>query len=171
MEGLELWDKLKTPPPEALSEIKGGRHKGMTDISPQWRYEIMTKTFGPCGIGWAYTIEKLWTSPGADCQVFAFAQVSVKYKDGDNWSSPVQGVGGAMLVAKETKGPYCDDDAFKKAVTDATGTALKILGVAADVYAGLYDSKHLNTTNDQGQQQNNQQQPNNNQQQPVQGAW
>lgn len=173
MKGLELWDKLKTPPPEALKEIKAGRLKGKSDISPQWRYKIMTETFGPCGTGWNFSIEKLWTEQGSHGQVFAFAQVHIIFKDGDNWSDPIPGVGGAMLVENEKKGPHCDDDAFKKAVTDATGTALKMIGVAADVYAGLCDSKHRDTPQDQsqGQQQDyNQQQPNNNVNQ-EQGAW
>ena len=166
MKGLELWDKLKTPPPEAIKEINAGRLKGKSDISPQWRYKAMTGIFGPCGIGWKFNIERLWTGQGSEGQVFAFAQVHIMYKDGEEWSSPVQGVGGAMLIDKEKKGLHCDDNAFKKAVTDATGTALKMIGVAADVYSGLYDSKHNDIPNSQdlpqGQQQNQYQQPNNN---------
>ena len=167
MQGIELWDKLKTPPPEALKEIKAGRLKGKTDISPQWRYKIMTETFGSCGVGWKYKVEKLWTEQGSAGQVFAFALVQITYKDGEAWSEPVQGVGGAMLIGLEKKGLHCDDDAFKKAVTDATGTALKMIGVAADVYEGLCDSKHRDTPQDQSQDQY-QNQPNNNNQQ---GAW
>ena len=166
MQGIELWDKLKTPPHDALKEITGGRNKGMSDISPQWRYKAMTEIFGPCGTGWNLSIEKLWTSPGTEGQVFAFAQVHVIFKEGENWSDPIPGVGGAMLIDKEKKGLHCDDDAFKKAVTDATGTALKMIGVAADVYAGLCDSKNKDTLDDQQppqyQQQYQQQQPNNN---------
>ena len=170
MQGLELWDKLKTPPPDALKEIKAGRLKGMSDISPQWRYKIMTETFGPCGFGWKFEINKLWTEPGSQGQIFAFALVDVSYKDGEMWSLPVRGIGGSMLVANEKKGPYCDDDAFKKATTDAIGTALKMIGVAADVYEGLCDSKYKDPL-EQGQQPDysNQQQPYNNNQE--QGAW
>jgi hypothetical protein len=163
MKGLELWNKLKTPPPEALKEIKAGRLKGKTDISPQWRYQAMTDIFGPCGTGWNLSIEKLWTAPGSEGQIFAFAQVHVIFKDGDSWSDPIPGVGGSMLIDKERKGLHCDDDAFKKAVTDATGTALKMIGVAADVYAGLCDSKHGDVPQDSQQPpQGNQPQANNN---------
>ena len=172
MENKYIWDQVKTPPKEALKPIKAGRLKGKSDISPQWRYEVMTDIFGPCGVGWKCEIEKLWTSPGTAGQVFALAQVKVNYKDGDKWSEPVQGVGGSMLVKNESKGPYNDDDAFKKAVTDATGTALKMIGVAADVYAGLCESKYGDAPQSDALYQNqppqgNQQQPNNNQQ----GAW
>jgi hypothetical protein len=132
---LELWNKLARPPREALKTIKGGRLSGMTDVNPQWRLKVMTETFGPCGQGWTYTIDKLWTEPGPAEQVMAFAMVSVKV--GTN--APIQGIGGSMLVARETAGLRANDEGYKMAVTDALSTALKTLGVAADIYAGLWD--------------------------------
>ena len=139
---IAIWDKVKKPPPTALKKIEAGRLKGMSDISPQWRYEIMTEVFGPCGIGWRFGIERMWTEQGSEGQVFAFVQASVNYKQGDDWSDPVQGVGGSMLVAKERAGLHCSDEAFKMATTDAIGTALKMIGVAADVYAGKCETKY-----------------------------
>jgi hypothetical protein len=157
-----IWDQVKTPPPEALKEIKAGRLKGKSDISPQWRYEIMTEIFGPCGIGWKFTINKLWTEQGSEGQVFAFAMVTVEYTHDDKVGS-IPGIGGSLLVAKEKHGPHCNDEAFKMATTDALGTALKMLGVAADVYAGLIDSKYGAKSQERQQQpQGNQQQPANN---------
>lgn len=142
MENMELWEKLKAPPSWAKKKITGGRLSGMTDIKPQWRYQVMTEVFGACGTGWAFNIEKLWTESGSDDQVFAFAQVCVTYKEGEKWSEPVQGVGGSMLVKKESKGPHQNDEAFKMAVTDAIGTALKMIGVGADIYAGHTSGKY-----------------------------
>lgn len=158
MENKVIWDQVKTPPPSALKEIKAGRLKGKSDISPQWRYEIMTEIFGPCGIGWKFTINKLWTEPGSEGQVFAFAMVTVEYTHGDKVGS-IPGIGGSLLIAKESRGPHSNDEAFKMATTDALGTALKMLGVAADVYAGLIDSKYGATP--QQQPQGNQQTNNN----------
>jgi len=77
MNNLELWEKLHRPPITALKTIKGGRMSGKTDISPQWRLKVMTETFGPVGIGWKYEIERLWTEPGSDGQVCAFALVYI----------------------------------------------------------------------------------------------
>jgi len=151
MKGKELWDKVSTPPPTALKKIKAGRLKGMSDISPQWRYEIMTEVFGPCGVGWKFTIDNTWTERGSDEQVVAFAQVFVQYKIDDKWSEPVFGVGGSTLVAKERAGLYTSDECFKMAVTDAIGTALKMIGVAADVYAGKCDDSK-NSIQPQGEQ-------------------
>ena len=136
---MTLWNAMATPPESALSEITGGRLGGMTDIKPQWRIQIMTEQFGPCGTGWGYEIEKAWTEPGPDGQTFALVLVQVWYKGGEQ-TTP--GVGGAMLVDMEKAGLHCDDDAFKKALTDGIGVALRALGVAADVYLGKAKGGH-----------------------------
>jgi hypothetical protein len=90
----------------------------------------------------------LWTEPGSDGQIFAFAKVSLFYKvaslasspiPDDVWSDPIPGIGGSMLVAKEKSGLRSNDEAFKMATTDALSVALKMIGVAADIYAGLWD--------------------------------
>lgn len=137
-DNLSLWNKVARPPAEALKRISGGRLSGMTDISPQWRVKIMTEQFGPIGTGWGYDIVKLWTEPGSDGQVCAFAQVTVWYS-GMVATAPVPGIGGSMLITNESKGPYTSDEAYKMAVTDALSVALKALGVAADIYMGKWD--------------------------------
>lgn len=136
---MQLWESLCRPPVSALKEIEAGRLKGKSDISPQWRLRVMTETFGPVGIGWRYYIERLWTEPGPNDQVFAFATVIVQVKQGDEWSEQIPGIGGHMLVVKEKSGLYANDEAYKMAVTDALSVALKSLGVAADIYEGKFD--------------------------------
>ena len=144
MSTLDIWNKVARPPKEALKTIKGGRLSGMTDVNPQWRLKVMTENFGPCGRGWKYTIDKLWNEPGPDGVVMCFALVSVQIME----AAPIQGVGGSMLVAKESAGLRANDEGYKMAVTDALSTALKTLGVAADIYAGLWDgSKYLDAPN------------------------
>ena len=138
------WTAVAKPPSDMLKKISGGRLAGMTDIKPQWRYQIMTETYGMCGEGWKYEIERLWTEPASENQVFAFAQVNV-YTRGSakgEWSSPIPGTGGSMLVTKEKSGLHSSDEGFKMAVTDAIGTSLKMIGVASEVYMGHADSKY-----------------------------
>lgn len=135
----EKYDKLKRPPESALRQIKGGRIHGMTDIKPQWRYEIMDSVYGPCGEKWKFEIVKTWTEKGSLDQIAAFAQVNVYVKTGDAWSDPIPGIGGSMFVENESKGLYTNDEAFKMAVTDALSTSLKMLGVAADIHMGMWD--------------------------------
>lgn len=136
---LDTWRQLARPPASALKQITGGRLKNMTDVNPQWRYQIMTDVFGECGQGWKFEVVDLWTTPAPDGQHFAFAKVLLSTFQNDCWCAPIPGIGGSMLVAKEAGGLHANDEAYKMAVTDALGTAMKMLGVAADVYAGLWD--------------------------------
>jgi hypothetical protein len=138
MDNLRHDNQLRKPPASALKQINGGRMNGKTDINPQWRYEAMTQVFGPVGIGWTYEIVKLWLEPNGE-QVAAFSEVRVKVKDGEQWSEWVPGIGGSMFVAKEKAGPYLSDECYKMATTDALSVALKVFGVAGDIYAGLWD--------------------------------
>ncbi len=146
-DNMKVWNALKTPPPEALKKIEGGRLKGMIDISPQWRYKAMTEQFGMCGVGWKYEVVRVFSEPGSDEQVFAFAEVLLYVQaphSGDDyrWSDPIPGLGGSMLIAKEKAGPHSSDEAYKMAITDALSVAMKMLGVGADVYMGMMDGKH-----------------------------
>lgn len=141
----EFWDKLKRPPKEALRQIAGGRLKGKSDINPQWRYEIMTEIFGVCGVGWKFEIVETWTEKDVpELQVVQMAKVLLYVLIDSGWSDPIPGIGGSMLVAAESNGLYTNDEALKMAVTDALGTAMKMLGVAADVYKGLWDGVKYN---------------------------
>ena len=133
------WDFLARPPQSALKQIKGGRLSGMTDINPQWRYKAMHDVYGPCGIGWKYSIDRTWIEQGAGGQVFMFAQVSVAIKSGDEWSDSIPGIGGSMLLETQKGSLHHNDEAVKMAVTDALSVALKMLGVGADVYMGRWD--------------------------------
>jgi hypothetical protein len=139
IDNLKIWDKVRQPPTDALKRINGGRLSGMTDISPQWRLEIMTKIFGPCGTGWKYTIDRVWREEACDGQVFSFAAVSVYVKDSAVWSDAIPGTGGSMLVEKEKAGLHASDEGYKMAITDALSVAFKALGVGADIYRGKWD--------------------------------
>ena len=136
--GIDIYNSLARPPKDALKKIGGGKLSGMTDINPQWRYKAMTEKFGLVGLGWKYNIDKLWTEQGANGEILAFAQVSVYVKNGE-WSDPIIGIGGSKLAQVEKSNLVSNDEGFKMAVTDAFSTALKMIGVAADIYAGRWD--------------------------------
>ena len=145
MDNMKVWNTLHQPPATAIKSIQAGRMKGKSDINPQWRYRAMTETFGVVGIGWKFTIDKLWTENGANNETLAFANVSVYVKQDGAWSDAIQGNGGSTLIASEKSGMYNNDEAYKMAITDALSTALKMLGVAADIYEGKWDgSKYIN---------------------------
>lgn len=134
MENLELYDRVRAVPDNAKREIKAGRLKGKTDINPMWRIKALTEAFGPCGIGWKYTIKREWLESGANGEIAAFVDIDLFYKLGGEWSEAVPGTGGSMLVTSERNGLYTSDECFKMALTDAISVAAKALGVAADVY-------------------------------------
>ena len=138
-EKLNIWNSFNQPPKTALKEIQAGRMKGKSDINPQWRYKAMTETFGVVGFGWKFTVDKMWTEQAANGETMAFVNVSVYINISGEWSQAIPGTGGATLIVSESKGMYNDDDAYKKATTDALSTAMKMLGVAADIYMGLWD--------------------------------
>ena len=143
MTNMEVWNAVKQPPSTALKPIKGGRISGMTDINPQWRYQVMTEQFGMAGVGWGYSIKRLWAEPCNDGQVFAFAEIELWTKDAEK---TIPGIGGSMLITKEQSGLHASDEGYKMAVTDALSVAMKMLGVGANVYAGLSDTKYASKT-------------------------
>ena len=153
MLGIEKYKAVEVPPEKALRAIEGGRQAGKTDINPQWRIEAMTNTYGLCGVGWKYEIEKQWSVTGANNEIMVFTNVSLYIKDGDNWSDPIPGTGGNTLIEKERNGMHNNDDAFKMSLTDALSVAMKALGVGAEVYRGNFDGcKYLGKGDDNGNQ-------------------
>jgi len=144
MGNLELWESWQAVPKEAQKAIKGGRLSGFTDINPVWRMRELTDRFGPCGQGWVYTVERLWLEPAGE-EILCFAQVSLSYKDGGEWSVPIPGIGGSKLLAKESSGPRTCDEGYKMAVTDALSVACKAMGIGADVYWQGGESKYDTT--------------------------
>jgi hypothetical protein len=146
-DNMRIYDQLRRPPEGALRTIKGGRLAGKSDINPQWRVEAMTEAFGPVGVGWRYEINRLWLEQTGTTDITAFALVTVYWRDPatTEWSAGVPGVGGNMLTQTEKTGLHVSDEAYKMAVTDAIGTALRMLGVAGDIYAGRFDGSKYTT--------------------------
>jgi len=137
------YENLASPPADAIKKIDGGKLKGFSDINPQWRYEALTKEFGLCGIGWKFEIANTFTEPvPATQELMIFVQVNLYVKEGDKWSDAISGFGGDFLIVKDKNGIHGNDEGYKMAITDALGSAAKIIGVAADVYRGRMDSKY-----------------------------
>ena len=131
---LELYNKVRNVPLEAQRTIRGGRLNGFTDINPMWRIQILTEHFGVCGIGWKPEIVKQWLESYSNGEVAAFCDINLYIKQDGAWSDAIPGTGGAKFVSKESGGMYVDDEAYKKAYTDALSVACKMLGIGADVY-------------------------------------
>lgn len=133
MGNLDLYNKLKVVPQEAIKPIQNGRLKGKSDINPMWRIRTMTEHFGVCGIGWKYVITKQWTETyGTETK--AYCNIDLFVKVDDKWSDAILGTGGSSEVTMERNGLYVSDECYKMALTDALSVAMKALGVGADIY-------------------------------------
>lgn len=151
-DNLKLYNEFRQCPQDAQRPIKGGKLKGKTDINPMWRIKALTEAFGPCGMGWKTTNETFWTTPGANGEVVAWCSMNLYYFDTEvgEWSDPVFGVGGSMLVDTQNSKLASNDDAYKMAYTDAISVACKALGMAADIYWAEDSTKYgRNETRDQ----------------------
>lgn len=140
MTNTEIWDDLgKTDPAHTKGFNRAGGFKG-TAVKPMWVLRRLTETFGPCGKGWGVG-EPRFQVVQADKETLVYCTVSAWHGDPTNilW-----GVGGDKVVTARSSGTFCDDEAFKKAFTDAIMNAFKFIGVAADVHMGLFDdSKYV----------------------------
>jgi hypothetical protein len=145
---LELWEQFRSVPDEAKKKITAGNLKGKSDINPVWRIKKLTEMFGPCGFGWYTETIKEWTEPTANGEIAYFIRINLYYKYNGEWSKPVEGEGGNMLVNNfPNAGMRSNDEALKMAKTDAISVACKSLGIAADVYFEQDTSKYTNVNN------------------------
>lgn len=131
----DLWDTLsRTDPKHTKGFSRAGGFKG-TAIKPMWVWQRLTELFGPCGTGWGFG-QPTFQVVQSDKETLVYCTVSAWYGDKNN---TLWGVGGDKVVTARQSGAFCDDEAFKKAFTDALMNAFKFLGVAADVHMGLFD--------------------------------
>ena len=132
---MRIYDAVRAVPEQAKKKITGGRLAGMTDINSMWRIKVLTEQFGPCGEGWYTSDVKYWQDRlDNNGSVALFCSLLLHVKIDGAWSQPIYGIGGNTLVAAEKSGLRIDDEAYKKAYTDAISVACKALGIGADVY-------------------------------------
>lgn len=132
-----IWKALERTDPKATKPFqRAGGFRG-TQIDPAWRLQMMTEVFGPVGKGWGY--EQLeWTI--AERMVFICCRVwyidpetSEKFFTGPQW-------GGTEMVRRARDGSERpDDECFKMSMTDAIGKCMLQIGLAADIYLGMFD--------------------------------
>lgn len=134
----EIWDALgKTDPSQTKGFSRAGGFKG-TSVKPIWVQRRLTEQFGPAGVGWGVLGQPTFDLVhGTTGEVLVYCTVSAWHGNKDN---VLWGVGGDKVVTLRNDGKlFHDDEAFKKAFTDAVGNAFKSIGVAADIHMGLFD--------------------------------
>ena len=139
---LEIYNQVRSVPDNALKKIEAGRLKGKSDINPMWRIKKLTELFGPVGFGWYTEVKREWSEVGENGETAVFIDINLYVKKDGEWSKPIPGTGGNKVLSLEKKwdngectvNQYLDDEAYKKAYTDAISVAAKALGIGADVY-------------------------------------
>lgn len=145
MDNMRYYSKVAEVPESAKKTITAGRLAGFTDINPMWRIQKLTELFGAAGEGWTTRNVRFSTYENESIKTVALlCELELVYRLEDGtWSAPVYGVGGNTLVADERNGARMDDDAWKKAYTDALSIACKALGFGANVYWKEVGSKYV----------------------------
>ena len=135
MTKMKIWESLCKTNPDFTKEAPSSYGKKITTIDPMYQIQCMTEVFGPVGQGWKYTVEYKYQDG------LVFAEVCIHYCVHNNWFQygPVCSV---QNLSKKNGG--LDDEAPKKAMTDAMTKAFSHLGMNADVFLGKFDdSKYV----------------------------
>lgn len=134
-DNMRIWSQVeKTDPAHTKPFQRAGGFKG-TALKPMWVWQHLTEVFGPFGEGWGCDKPDFQLVP-ADKELLVYCTVSA-WHEGE--SKRLWGVGGDKVVAMTKNGPRTDDEAFKKAFTDALMNAFKFIGVGADIHMGRFD--------------------------------
>src|SRR5690348_9118273 len=114
---LRIWTALgKTDPAHTKGFKRSGGFQG-TAIKPIWITQRLTEQFGPCGEGWGFEQPQFQLVTAGD-DILVYCTVTAWYVDTGKQHF-IYGVGGDQVRGKNKYGFYSDDEAFKKAFTDA----------------------------------------------------
>lgn len=140
---LSLWELVEKTDPKQTTAITGKPYKG-TSPKPYFIVHEATKVFGPCGIGWGFSIvSERVENGGKEGDKLHIAHIRVWY-EWDGKRGEIEHVGQTMFSGTNKNGLYTDEDAPKKSVTDALIKALSMIGFAGDIFMGRYDdSKYV----------------------------
>ena len=136
---MTVWNQMCKTDPKYTKPIVGKPYRG-TDITPQYTIKKMTEVFGMLGEGWGYSVDYGTLDLYEGNHVLAYADVLVWAVDISNTFGPWRG--SELLLRPKGDTVKVDDDAFKKATTDALTKALSHLGCNADVFLGEFDKEN-----------------------------
>lgn len=136
-----LWKRAFMTDPRAVKAITGKQYSGNSP-KPYWIIERLTEEFGPCGIGWGFTIlsERFeHFGEGKTAESLHIACVRFWYML-DGKRGELEQVGQTRASYTTSKDRFLvDEDAPKKSVTDALVKCASYLGFAGDIFSGRWD--------------------------------
>lgn len=143
MSNKDLWNRVCVTDPKAVKAITGKQYQGNSP-KPYWIVERLTEEFGPCGIGWGFTILNERMERLTENEILHVAVVRLWYMLDDK-RGELEQIGQTKAVyAKRDGSLLVDEDAPKKSVTDALVKCASYIGFAGDIFAGRWDdSKYV----------------------------
>ena len=130
-DNLRIFEALSYTNPAHTKKFGAKFGKTLTTVDAMHQIKNMTEHFGAVGKGWKYKAEYTYTD------MLVFAEVTVSWRDKEEWYSY-----GAIssVCALYNKADKLDDEAPKKAMTDALTKAFSHLGLNADIFLGKFDN-------------------------------
>lgn len=143
MDNMNLWNRVSKTDPDAVKPITGKQYSGNSP-KPYYIVRRLTEEFGPCGIGWGFTILNERMERLSETDVLHVAVVRFWFKQGEQ-RGELEQIGQTKAVYEKSKGGLMvDEDAPKKSVTDALVKCASYLGFAGDIFSGRWDdSKYV----------------------------
>ncbi len=128
-----LWNAVSETDPAMTRRVN--QRGGFTAIDSYYQIRRATELFGPLGQGWGYDAEFKFE------QNLAIAIVSIWYTWNGKKSEPFTVCATNQLITHDKSGTrqHVDEDAAKKALTDALTKGLSYLGFSSDVFMGKFD--------------------------------
>ena len=148
---LSIWSRVETTDPARTKAFtRGGGFRG-TATNATWLAKRATEIFGPCGIGWGVKVLDERLLEGAPLSKSPTTMAKIHRVHIQFWyvldgvRGEIEHFGQTEFVGENKYGPFTDEEAPKKSLTDAMTKALSLLGFAADIYMGLFDDhKYVN---------------------------
>lgn len=130
---MQLWESVCETDPGITKEVN--QRGGFTSIDAYSQIKRATEVWGPVGTGWGWRILEEKAVEG-----LYIITIDFQYQ---GQSFPVVASSSLTMGTGDKKRP--DEDAPKKALTDAITKALSYLGFNADVFLGMFeDDNYVN---------------------------
>jgi hypothetical protein len=139
----DLWIRVCKTDPAAVKPITGKQYQGNSP-KPYYIVERLTEEFGPCGLGWGFSVLHERFERFSDTDTLHVALIEFWYIRGTDRGA-FQQMGQTKASYVTSKGVFMlDEDAPKKSVTDALVKCASYLGFAGDIFSGRWDdSKYV----------------------------
>lgn len=128
-DNLKLWSSVENTNPEHTKSLTFGRK--ITAIDPYHQVKNATSVFGPVGIGWGWSVERVEYLPTNELALLIRMWHGEKSNTFEQW-------GQASLFTDKAEKKK-DTDCFKKATTDGITKCLSFIGFNADIFLGKFD--------------------------------